>query len=127
MLNLIAAVLNNWRVALFLSLILSLAGFFVVTKARLTAAQNAADNYRAELLQYKTTAQKLSDELESANKLAKQTDALLTKREAEKNAAEKQAATARIKYRNIVEGSRDACIDNAVPADVLGWLRDNAN
>jgi uncharacterized protein YlxW (UPF0749 family) len=127
MLNFAAALLNNWRVVLFVALIGFLTLFFVVNKARLTAAQNAADGYRAELLQYKTAAQSLSEELEKTNARIQETDKLLAQREQEKIAAEKVAATARKKYRSIVEKSDDACMGNAVPADVLGWMHDNTN
>lgn len=127
MLNLIAAILNNWRVVLFLSLVLSLAGFFIVTKARLTAAQHSADEARAELLQYKQAAEKLSAELEASEQRAKRTDAILTAREQEKIAAEKRAEKESRKYKTILRETRDACANSAMPADVLGWLRDNTN
>lgn len=127
MLSFLAALLNNWRVVLFVALIGFLTLFFTVQKARLTAAQHSADEARAELLQYKAAAQSLSEELEKTNARIQETDKLLAQRESEKAAAEKVAATARKKYRSIVEKSDDACMGNAVPADVLGWLRDNTN
>ena len=127
MLNLVAAVLNNWRVVLFVALIGFLTLFFTVQKARLTAAQHSADEARAELLQYKTAAQSLSEELEKTNARIQETDKLLAQREQEKIAAEKVAATARKKYRSIVEKSDDACMGSAVPADVLVWMHDNTN
>ena len=127
MLNLVAAVLNNWRVVLFVALIGFLTIFFVVQKARLTAAQNAADGYRAELLQHKKTAEKLSAELEASAQRAKLTDKILSDREQEKAAAEKRAEKESRKYKTILRETRDACANSAVPADVLGWLRDNAN
>lgn len=127
MLNLVAAVLNNWRVVLFVALIGFLTLFFVVNKARLTAAQNAADGYRAELLQYRQAAEKLSSELEASEQRAKRTDAILTAREQEKAAAEKRAEKESRKYKTILRETRDACANSAMPADVLGWLRDNTN
>lgn len=127
MLNLVAAVLNNWRVVLFVALIGFLTLFFAVQKARLTAAQNAADGYRAELLQHKKTAEKLSAELEASAQRAKQTDKILSDREQEKAAAEKRAEKESRKYRTILRETRDACANSAMPADVLGWLRDNTN
>ena len=127
MLSFLAALLNNWRVVLFVALIGFLTLFFAVNKARLTAAQNAADGYRAELLQHKKTAEKLSAELEASAQRAKRTDAILTTREQEKAAAEKRAEKESRKYKTILRETRDACANSAVPADVLGWLRDNAN
>ena len=127
MFNLLAAILNNWRVVLFVALIGFLTLFFTVQKARLTAAQHSADEARAELLQYKTAAQSLSEELEKTNARIQETDKLLAQREQEKIAAEKVAATARKKYRSIVEKSDDACMGSAVPADVLVWMHDNTN
>ena len=44
-----------------------------MNKARLTAAQNAADGYRAELLQYRQAAEQLSAELEASEQRAKLT------------------------------------------------------
>lgn len=127
MLNLVAAVLNNWRVVLFAALIGSLTLFFVVNKARLTAAQNAADGYRAELLQYRQAAEQLSAELEASEQRARLTNKILIAREQEKAAAEKRAEKESRKYRTILRETRDACANSAVPADVLGWLRDNTN
>lgn len=127
MLNLFAAVLNNWRVVLFAALIGFLALFFVVNKARLTAAQNAADGYRAELQQYKQAAEKLSSELEASEQRARLTNKILIAREQEKAAAEKRAEKESRKYRTILRETRDACANSAMPADVLGWLRDNTN
>lgn len=127
MLNLVAAVLNNWRVVLFAALIGSLTLFFVVNKARLTAAQNAADGYRAELLQYRQAAEQLSAELEASEQRARLTNKILIAREQEKAAAEKRAEKESRKYRTILQETRDACANSAVPADVLGWLRDNTN
>ena len=127
MLNFAATMLNNWRVVLFVALIGFLTLFFTVQKARLTAAQHSADEARAELLQYKTAAQSLSEELEKTNARIQETDKLLAQREQEKIAAEKVAATARKKYRSIVEKSDDACMGSAVPADVLVWMHDNTN
>lgn len=127
MLNLVAAVLNNWRVVLFAALIGSLTLFFVVNKARLTAAQNAADGYRAELLQYRQAAEQLSAELEASEQRARLTNKILIAREQEKAAAEKRAEKESRKYRTILRETRDACANSAMPADVLGWLRDNTN
>lgn len=127
MLNFAAALLNNWRVVLFVALIGFLTLFFTVQKARLTAAQNAADGYRAELMQYKQTAEKLSAELEASAQLAKLTDKILSDREQEKAAAEKRAEKESRKYKTILRETRDACANSAMPADVLGWLRDNTN
>jgi hypothetical protein len=127
MLNLVAAVLNNWRVVLFAALIGSLTLFFVVNKARLTAAQNAADGYRAELLQYRQAAEQLSAELEASEQRAKLTDKILSDREQEKVAAEKRAEKESRKYKTILRETRDACANSAMSADVLGWLRDNTN
>jgi len=127
MLNLVAAVLNNWRVVLFAALIGSLTLFFVVNKARLTAAQNAADGYRAELLQYRQAAEQLSAELEASEQRARLTNKILIAREQEKAAAEKRAEKESRKYRTILRETRDACANSAMSADVLGWLRDNTN
>lgn len=127
MFNLVAAILNNWRVVLFAALIGFLALFFVVNKARLTAAQNAADGYRAELLQYRQAAEQLSAELEASEQRAKLTDKILSDREQEKVAAEKRAEKESRKYRTILRETRDACANSAMPADVLSWLRDNTN
>lgn len=127
MLNFAAALLNNWRVVLFVALIGFLTLFFTVQKGRLVAAQNAADEYRAELLQYKQTAEKLSAELEASKQRAKLTDKILSDREQEKAAAEKRAEKESRKYKTILRETRDACANSAVPADVLGWLRDNTN
>lgn len=127
MLNLVAAILNNWRVVLFAALIGSLTLFFVVNKARLTAAQNAADGYRAELLQYRQAAEQLSAELEASEQRARLTNKILIAREQEKAAAEKRAEKESRKYRTILRETRDACANSAMSADVLGWLRDNTN
>jgi len=126
-LSFIAALLNNWRVVLFLLLIIFVGGLFGLSHLRYLSAVNEMQKYQAENVQLKTATEKLSVEIAEEKKLAQKTNELLAQRENEKNAAEKQAATARKKYRNIVEGSRDACIDNAVPADVLGWLHDNTD
>ena len=127
MLNFVSALLNNWRVVLFVALIGFLTIFFVVNKARLTAAQNAADGYRAELLQYKQTAEKLSAELEASAQRAKLTDKILSDREQEKAAAEKRAEKESRKYKTILRETRDACANSAMPADVLVWMHDNTN
>lgn len=127
MLNFAAALLGNWRVVLFVALIGFLTLFFTVQKARLTAAQHSADEARAELLQYKQAAEKLSAELEASEQRAKRTDAILTAREQEKIAAEKHAEKESRKYKTILRETRDACANSAMPADVLGWLRDNTN
>lgn len=127
MLNLFAAVLNNWRVVLFVALIGFLTLFFTVQKARLTAAQNAADGYRAELLQYRQAAEQLSAELEASEQRARLTNKILIAREQEKAAAEKRAEKESRKYRTILRETRDACANSAMSADVLGWLRDNTN
>jgi len=127
MLNFAAALLNNWRVVLFVALIGSLTLFFVVNKARLTAAQNAADGYRAELLQYRQAAEQLSAELEASEQRARLTNKILIAREQEKAAAEKRAEKESRKYRTILRETRDACANSAMSADVLGWLRDNTN
>lgn len=127
MLNFAAALLNNWRVVLLAALIGFLTLFFVVNKARLAAAQNAADGYRAELMQYKQAAERLSAELEASEQRAKRTDAILTAREQEKIAAEKRAEKESRKYKTILRETRDACANSAVPADVLVWMHDNTN
>lgn len=127
MFNFAAALLNNWRVVLFVALIGFLTLFFTVQKARLVAAQNAADEYRAELLQYKQTAAKLSADLEASEQRAKLTDKILSDREQEKVAAEKHAEKESKKYKTILRETRDACANSAMPTDVLGWLRDNTN
>jgi len=126
-LSFLAALLNNWRVVLFVALIGFLTLFFAVQKARFTAAQHSADEARAELLQYKAAAQSLSEELEKTNARIQETDKLLAQRESEKAAAEKVAEKESRKYRTILRETRDACANSAMPADVLGWLRDNAN
>lgn len=127
MLNFAAALLGNWRVVLFVALIGFLTLFFTVQKARLVAAQNAVDGYRAELRQYKQAAEKLSAELEASEQRAKLTDKILSDREQEKAAAEKRAEKESRKYKTILRETRDACANSAVPADVLDWLRDNAS
>lgn len=127
MFNFVAALLNNWRVVLFVALIGFLTLFFSVQKARLTAAQNAADGYRAELLQYRQAAEQLSAELEASEQRARLTNKILIAREQEKAAAEKRAEKESRKYRTILRETRDACANSAMSADVLGWLRDNTN
>ena len=127
MLNFVSALLNNWRVVLFVALIGFLTLFFVVNKARLTAAQNAADGYRVELLQYRQAAEQLSAELEASEQRAKLTDKILSDREQEKVAAEKRAEKESRKYKTILRETRDACANSAMPADVLVWMHDNTN
>ena len=117
--------MNNWRVVLFLALGLSLTGFFAVNKLRLESAQAKLERYESEIAQLKQNAESLRGDLNAARQSEHRTNALLAQKEIERIAVEKRAAIARKKYRNIVEESRDACINNAVPADVLDWLRNN--
>ena len=127
MLSFIAALLNNWRVVLFFSLILSLAGFFAVNKIRLDSAHSKIEMYETEIAELKQNSERLNNDLTMVKQNEQRTNALLAQKEIERIAVEKKSAIARKKYRKIVEESRDACINNAVPADVLGWLHDNTD
>jgi len=125
MFNLLAAILNNWRVVLFLALGLSLAGFFAVNKIRLDSAHSKIGMYETEIAELKQNSERLNNDLTMVKQNEQRTNALLAQKEIERIAVEKKSAIARKKYRKIVEESRDACINNAVPADVLDWLHDN--